>query len=354
METLEFIAVGDVSLVSQQGQDPFKHVGRYLRAGDLLFGNLEATLSDTDATVEKEVTLGVPPQRVRYLRQAGFDIVSLANNHILDCGPEGLRQTLAALRQEGIRFVGAGDRLSPQGHEIIERQGLRIGFLAYGENIPSALPAGVFVNRIDRPRMLEQIHSLRPRCDVVVVSLHWGIEYAFYPSPGQIEQARELIRNGATLVLGHHPHVVQGVEPLEKGLILYSMGSFQFEPRREEARPSFMLHARLSPRGVERYALIPTYINGMDQPHLTRGKSRLMMRRFIEQLSAPVRTDRVTEKWWFEQVAPVYLQSNLKAWTTRVKKYGLRHVVQLMRWLVAGFTIKCYLGLLRSRIGQHE
>ena len=252
VETVDLIALGDVSLVCREGQDPFEHVGAFLRAGDLLFGNLEAVLSDAGPATEKEVTLCVPPRQVEYLKRTGFDVVSVANNHILDCGPQGLSQTLATLREQGIRFVGAGDRVSPQGYEIIECKGLRLGFLAYCENGVADLPAGVFVNRISRPVILEQLHGLKPQCDIVAVSLHWGIEYAYYPSPEQIELARDLIRNGAALVLGHHPHVVQGFEQIGAGLIVYSLGSFQFKPRLEEARPSFVLRARLSTHGVER------------------------------------------------------------------------------------------------------
>jgi len=354
MKTAELIAVGDVSLVCPNGHDPFEHVGRYLRAGDILFGNLETALSDAGVAVEKEVALGVSPRQAEYLKRAGFDVVSIANNHILDYGSRGLSQTLAALREHGIRFVGAGDASSPQEHEIIERNGLRVGFLAYWDNGAPALPDGAFVNRIDRPMILEQVHSLKRQCDTVAVSLHWGIEYVYYPSPRQIELARDLIRNGAALVLGHHPHVVQGIERLGNGLIAYSLGSFQFEPRREEARQSFVLRARISARGVERYKLIPTQISDADRPRFTRAGDRRETLRFVERLSAPIGEGRVTEKWWFEQAAPIYLRASLRAWITRVRKYGVRHLMQFMRWLVARFTIRCYLGYLRTLVGQHE
>jgi poly-gamma-glutamate capsule biosynthesis protein CapA/YwtB (metallophosphatase superfamily) len=99
--TVELLAVGDVSLVCSDGSDPFAHVERYLQAGDLLFGNVETVLSDLAPVVEKEIALSVPPQRAQYLKDAGFDVVSVANNHILDCGPRGLSQTLAALREQG-------------------------------------------------------------------------------------------------------------------------------------------------------------------------------------------------------------------------------------------------------------
>lgn len=351
---VELIAVGDISLVCAAGADPFEHVGRYLRAGDLLFGNLEAALSDAGIAVEKEVALSVPPRHAEYLRRTGFDIVSVANNHILDCGPQGLSQMLAVLRKQGIRFVGAGDNSSPRGYEIIECKGLRVGFLAYTQHGASGLPNGVFVNQIDRPMILEQLQGLKLQCDVVVISLHWGLEYVHYPFPRHIELARDLIRNGAALVLGHHPHVVQGIEQLGKGLIAYSMGSFQFEPRRREARLSFILHARISSQGVERYKLIPALVVDGDHPQLARNDDRREILRLVERISAPIREGRVTEKWWFQQVGPIHLRVNLPAWITRVRKYGVRHLVQFARWLVSPFTVRCYVGCLRALVGQHE
>lgn len=354
METLELIAVGDVSLSGPDGQDPFEHVARLLRAGDIVFGNLECVLCDTGAGAEKEITLRAAPARVGYLRQAGFDIVSVANNHILDFGPAGLDQTLAVLREQGIRFVGAGRTASQRGYEIIERKGLKVGFLAYYENGGGNSQNASLVNRIDRHAILEQIADLKRRCDVLVVSLHWGIEYIHYPSLGQIQLARDLLRSGAALVLGHHPHVVQGIERIGKGLIAYSLGSFQFEPRKEEARHSFILQVRISAWGVEDYRAVPAHIGKGERPRRVRNAHRREMLRFIERIGEPIRDGRITDKWWFEQAGATYLHDNLQAWAARVRKYGIRHLVQFARWLVSRFTIKCYLGCLRALVSPHE
>ncbi len=354
METLKLIAVGDISLSGPDGQDPFERVARLLHAGDIVFGNLECVLCDTGAGTEKEITLRADPARAGYLRRAGFDIVSVANNHVLDFGPAALDQTLAVLREHGIRSVGAATTASQRGYEIIERQGLKIGFLAYCQTDAGNPHDESLVNQIDRNTILEQMADLKPRCDVVIVSLHWGIEYIHYPSPGQIQLARDLLRSGATLVLGHHPHVAQGIDRIGRGLIAYSLGSFQFEPRKEEARHSFILHARISARGVEDYRAIPAHVSEQDRPCRVRGAYRREMLRFIERISKPVRENRVTDKWWFEQAGATYLHENLKAWATRVRKYGMRHRLQFARWLVSRFTIKCYLGYLRALVGQHE
>jgi poly-gamma-glutamate capsule biosynthesis protein CapA/YwtB (metallophosphatase superfamily) len=351
--TLELIAVGDVSLVCPEGQDPLAHVARYLRAGDIVLGNLEAALCAGGVAVEKEIVLRAPPESARYLRQAGFTILNVANNHTLDFGPAGLSRTLAALKEQGLRFTGVCDRWAQPGQEVIECKGLRVGFLGYHE-ADAAAPSAAFLKPMDRPAMLAELHRLTPRCDVAVVSLHWGIEYAHYPSPGQIELARDLVRNGAGLVLGHHPHVVQGIEELETGLVLYSLGHFQCEPRQAEACRSFLARVTLSARGVERYKLLALRIDGDNRPHFAWGAERRRMRQFVERISRPVHEDGITENWWFEQIGAEYLRGSLQAWAVRVRKYGWRHAASLVRWLVSRFTIKCCLGWFRSLSRPHE
>jgi hypothetical protein len=355
VRTLELLAVGDVSLACRDEQNPFRHVARYLRRGDIVFGNLEGTICDAGLGVEKEITLRVPPLRVGYLRQAGFTVVSAANNHALDFGPSGLREMLAVLRRQDVRFIGVSDhRSDTEGYEIIERDGLKVGFLGFCETPPVGRDDGLFLYPVDGEVVFAQLHRLKPLCDVVVISLHWGIEYAPYPSPRQIDLARDLVAGGASLVLGHHPHIVQGIDELETGLIAYSLGSFQFEPKREEARQSFVLRATLSARGVERYKLIPVRIDEEYRPRLVWGRDRTGVLEVVEQLSLPIREGGITEKWWFEQIAPMYLHGNLRAWKRRIRKYGVRHLAQFLRWLVSRFTIKCYLGLLRTLAGPHE
>jgi poly-gamma-glutamate capsule biosynthesis protein CapA/YwtB (metallophosphatase superfamily) len=354
MRTLEFVAVGDVSLACSGARDPFERIARYLRAGDIVFGNLESVLCEAGTAAEKEMTLRVSPRKAGYLRRAGFTILNVANNHALDYGSTGLNETLSVLREQGIRFVGCVGSPSETGGEIIECKGLRVGFLGYCEGAGAGEREMPPIYPIDRDLILEQLDNLRQYCDVAIVSLHWGIEYVYYPSPGHVELARDLIANGAGLVLGHHPHVVQGLEEFEKGLIVYSLGSFQFDPRRKEARHSFICRATLSAAGVERYKLLPVRIDDENMPRLVWKGGRKWMLEFVDRISAPIWEDRITERWWFEQIAVAYLRASLEAWVARVRKYGVRHFVPFIRWLVSRFTIKCYLGLLRSRAGLHE
>jgi hypothetical protein len=115
-----------------------------------------------------------------------------------------------------------------------------------------------------------------------------------------------------------------------------------------------MLSVRIGKHGVERYRMIPVQLDDDNVPHLARGRERKEVARLVQGISTPIRENRITERWWFEQVAPIYLRGNLGAWFKRVRRYGLRHLVQFSRWLVSGFTIKCYFGLLRRRVRLHE
>jgi len=351
---LELVAVGDISLACPQGRDPFDGVARYLRAGDIVFGNLEGALCDPGAEAEKEIVLRAGPEMAAHLGQAGFTVLNVANNHALDFGPAGLSRTLAVLREHDIRSIGVSSRLSARQHEIVERNGLTTGFLGYYEAGSDYSLYHDFVNCIDQDAIRRQLQGIRRQCSVAVVSLHWGIEYVHYPSPRQIELAHALIDGGATLVLGHHPLVVQGIEQYKSGLIAYSLGSFQFKPRRQEASRSFILRVGIGAQGVERYKVIPVRIDEENRPRMMRGEERREMLRFVEQISGPVREGRVTEKWWFEQASGAYLGRNLQAWIARIRKYGFRHVVQFLGWLASRFTVKCCLGFLRSRVRLHE
>jgi hypothetical protein len=348
-KAVNLIAVGDISLAGPEGYDPFEHVARHMQAGDIVFGNLECTFSDAGHSVEKEIVLRTSPARAGYLHRAGFRVLNVANNHALDFGPEGLRRTLAVLREQGIHAIGIGRSLCDTEHTIIECGGVKVGFLGYCNLGTHDQAAATLLNPIDRRLILEQVSRLRPCCEIAVVSLHWGIEYTHYPSPDQIELARELVDNGTGLVLGHHPHVLQGIEARGTGLIAYSLGNFQFQPRRQQSRQSLILHARIGPQGVQHHRMIPVWIDERNHPRLARGSKRKETLCFTERISAPIQEGRIVEKWWFEQTARTYLAVNMRAWITRLRRYGVRHLVPFMRWLAAGFTIKCYLGFWRAR-----
>lgn len=234
-------AVGDVLLggsaagvLAQRGFDhSFAATREHLQAADLAVGNLEAPLTVSEEEwLDKTFRFKVPPASSAALRRAGFDVLTLANNHLGDFGPSGVLETLATLDREGIARAGAGANLAEARRPaVLEVRGEKIAFLAYSNTFPTEFYAGP-----GRPGtapgyaryVRTDVRAARRIADYVVVSFHWGGERETVPKDYQRELAHLAIDSGAQVVLGHHPHVLQGVEAYRGGIIFYSLGNFAF------------------------------------------------------------------------------------------------------------------------------
>lgn len=235
--TIRFGAAGDLLLArSASGGDSrepaqlLAGLEPLLASCDLLLGNLECTLPGNGATVPTEPRVISTPAMIRACIRAGFNVLSLANNHMFDCGREGFAAVRDLLRSENVAFFGAGDDLEEaMAPAIVERNGLRLAFFGAADERSGARQfAGQGqwgVARLDMDRLLAEVSRVRPLVDHVIVSLHWGEERFSIPSPLQLDQARRLAEGGVSLVLGHHPHVVQGMEIYRGVPIVYSLGN---------------------------------------------------------------------------------------------------------------------------------
>ena len=233
-------AVGDVVLdrdmIPMMEQDgagsPFAHVAALLQDADLTVANLEAPFTERGAPADKTYTFRVPPRFARGLVEAGIDVVSLGNNHAADYGTEGLVDTLATLTDLGIAYTGAGDDdASARRPALVTVRGLTLAFLSYTDVDGSAFagPDTPGVAFADPTTIAADVAAARGGADAVIVMLHFGIEYTDAPQPAQQTLARAAIDAGALLVLGHHPHTLQGWERYGGGVIAYSLGNFVFD-----------------------------------------------------------------------------------------------------------------------------
>lgn len=278
-------AVGDVMLtrgvgkvIDEMGVDhPFERVKGLISRADVAFCNLETSVSARGTAIPgKLIWFRSRPEVAGALARAGFDIVSLANNHILDYDTPSLLDTMDYLDKAGVRYVGAGrnirDARTPSIIEVpVPRGSLRIAFLAYNELSfvywSSAYPR-MFVATdtvsgtapMVPGQILEDVKKARELADMVVVSLHWGTEYVSWPSQRQRKLARDIIDAGASLVLGHHPHVLQGFEVYRGGLIAYSLGNFVFDQRGLPRNQSLILAVGLGAEGPLWAQLVPVLI----------------------------------------------------------------------------------------------
>ncbi len=232
---------GDVMLSRYVGRNarlqndpawPFRDIAPLFQCADIAFVNLESPFSSRQRPFDKGMIFGASPAMVEGMRLAGIDVASTANNHARDCGGEGIEFTLELLNKNGIAAVGTGSNEAlAHGGVILERNGTRFGFLAYtydqrNGNYPDDDDR---VAVMDIQRLQEDLECMRPRADVSIVSMHAGAEYQPKPNSRQISFAHAAIDSGASIVAGHHPHVVQPVERYKSGVIFYSLGNLIFD-----------------------------------------------------------------------------------------------------------------------------
>ncbi|MDR6878965.1 CapA family protein [Bacillus sp. 3255] len=234
--------VGDVLMASKvedilkvKGYDyPYMNVKDYLSKPDVTIANLETPVTTRGTVQTKDYVYRSSPLALPALKASGVDLVNLANNHVMDYGPEGLLDTMDALDETGIQRMGAGqDSEEAYKPVIVEKNGLRIAFFGFSRVVPEASwkagPGHVGVAETYSYKLpVEAIQKAKAQADLVVVVAHWGVERADRPDKNQTDLAHRYIDAGADLVVGGHPHVLQGIEQYKGKWIAYSLGNFIF------------------------------------------------------------------------------------------------------------------------------
>ena len=282
IKPVKIIAVGDINLGRQTGQKilagdidyPFQFIGDYLRSADITFGNLESQLTDLDGETQSptnEYRFAGPPDGAQTLANAGFDIVSVANNHMWDYGKDSLFETLDNLDKSKVKYAGASE-IPDQLYQptITEVNGQTIAWFAVTAILNGYEKSGAtdYVAWADTDKLLPAVQQIRPWVDWIIVSMHRGVEYDNIPSDPQRDFAHQIIDVGADIVIGHHPHVPQGIENYNNGLIFYSLGNFAFwQPMEYWTQHSFVAEITLYSDRKFNYTIIP--IDAGWQPQLT-------------------------------------------------------------------------------------
>ena len=243
--TIRFVFAGDI-LLSDHVLAAYNKTGTIgsvvdqglrdvIDGSDVFMANQEFPFSNRgSAAADKQFTFRLPPEKVSLLKEMGIDIVTLANNHALDFGTDALLDTCDTLDEAGIYRVGAGANLEEARKPVImEIKGKTIGFLGASRVIPvgswnaTATSPGMLTT-YDPAMLLVDIKSAKETCDFVIVYVHWGIERDEYPQDYQRTMGKQYIDAGADMVIGSHPHVLQGMEYYNGKPIVYSLGNFVF------------------------------------------------------------------------------------------------------------------------------
>ena len=350
MGRLRLMAAGDIWLQTGVAGTRLGRSGTSSGQRPPLWKPGDHALKDRRAARKHHVSLH--PRYRPVLVDAGFDILSVANNHSTDLGAEGLRNTLHALESRGILPIGASASPDRRGPVILERNGVTIGFAGYTTG-RIAVSGDARVNRLVEEEVLSDIEALAGRCDHIAISLHWGTEMACYPSPRQIGLAHRLIDAGATLILGHHPHTMQAVERYRGGLIAYSLGMFQFDPHwpHNLSPVGFILSVDLQKGGViGEFEVIPIIVDDDFVPRPGEGTEGENIRAFITGISRPVAEGGITWARWFEEIAPAYMKMNLESYRYRIRRGGPLPFLEMGVWLCTPFCLGCYVGLARRSL----
>lgn len=271
---VELVAVGDVMLgrgVAETPADPFAAVTSWLAAADLTLGNLEGvivaggTARAAPPDGPQPYILHMPTTAADTLRTAGFDLLGQANNHSLDYGAAGLAETAERLQTAGITPFGLGETV------LREVDGVRLAFLAF--NMVNGEP-----HPWDVTRATAAVAAARETADAVIVSMHWGYEYHLRADPAQVSAAEAMVAAGADVIVGHHPHVVQGVAAGEQTFVAYSLGNFVFDQAQEETRQGLALRLFVDTQGLRAVQALPLWAG--PQPRLmTAAEGAALLRR---------------------------------------------------------------------------
>ena len=224
-----------VARVAREKRDPafpLRDLAPVLQAADIAFVNLESPFSDRGAVVEHGMIFKAEPEMIAALELAGVDVVSTANNHARDQGSHGVEFTLDWLQSHQIAVAGTGSSAeAAHAGVVIERNGIKFGFLGYTYDQSNGNHSDMDdrVAVMDVAQMREDVGKLATRADAIIVSMHAGVEYSPKSNAQQVAFARAAIDAGASVVVGHHPHVTQPWERYGQGVIFYSLGNLVFD-----------------------------------------------------------------------------------------------------------------------------
>ena len=251
----------------------FEKIKDYLNSFDILFGNLEGPISDGGTKTGSIYSFRMNPKSAVALQEAGFDILSVANNHIGDWSKTAMKDTFENLKNAGIEYSGGGDN-KKEAYEIkiILKNDTKIAYLSFSQFGKGYLEAGddtAGIAIISDEKLKSGIEKAKAENDIVIVSFHFGDEYKKEPNTYQKTFAHKAIDYGADLVIGHHPHVVEPIEVYKDKYIAYSLGNFVFDQHfSKETMEGLVLKATVENKNITEVSSDRVVINKYYQPEL--------------------------------------------------------------------------------------
>ena len=364
---MRLIFTGDMAFCRKVGEDILKNKYRLpeniitkFHNADFSLVNLECPLSDSAKPAWNYfTTLKGPAKAINILKDLHVDVASLANNHIADYGKTGFEHTILLLNKHNIKWTGAGwtpeEARTPL---IFEKTGQKIGILALAQPEISAAKNGKWgAGVLKNDRAVSQMEKLADQVDIAIAYLHFGVEFSSYCTPGQVKLSRQLIDAGAILVVGHHPHVVQGYEYYKNGFIAYSLGNFVFDMN--PGKHKFSRLGLIIEADIEKNRLQNVHITPVNTKHGNTSLLNIILNKeaddYLKTLSAPLKSREILlEKYFFTCRDNMIIHMKAIAHFLRKRKIRsifdwqgqqfwpqiLRLRIDLFRFLFAGDALK--------------
>lgn len=329
MKTTSILITGDLApqgrileLVKEnKTKDFFNDFKPHLLSSDINITNLECPFVLEAKKIKKTGPyLKAPIESVNLLIEGRFDVVTLANNHILDYGYDGLKTTIETCEKNDIKTVGAGlDKKTVITPLILNKNNKKIGIINIAEEEFSVIPSGEYgANSFNVLELYKTIKDLKEKVDVIILIAHGGHEFYKYPSPEIVKRYRLLVEFGVDVVVGHHPHCHSGYEKYEDGLIFYSLGNFSFDwpdMKKEGWNQGFAVKFEISDSNEIDFKIIP-YVQGREKPGVCLLDEKANKKFFdeLEDINSVIQSEKLLMNEWENLV-----NSNVKQYLTLIQ-----------------------------------
>lgn len=340
----DLLFTGDCFVRSKDGNIPFtKEVVEMMQGSANVCVNLETTVGTGGVKAPKAYNFQIPPNSLNYLKEGGVNITSVANNHSLDYGEEGFKQTIENLKQENFQIIGEVNN---------NVYTIKVNDVTYC--ISSYYGGGGVMPACSETAILNNIKKYRSTSGVMIVCLHWGEEYSAYPKPKQQQLARKLIENGVDVIIGHHPHVPQGVEIYKGKLIFYSLGNFNlfvnhpYAEKLTETKYGYCVGINFSLDHGLQYEIIPIYINELWQPELIESEAeKNKFNKYLTEISNPL-PKGVSNSFYYSHSAKHIFKNYYPSWRKQIKEQGAKRLFDMIKWHIHPATLVYYWGVVMS------
>lgn len=218
---------------------PFLNCKKLVKDADISLVNLEGPVSQNGTPITYKSSLRTDPFWFEGIKNAGFNFFNLSNNHMYDYEEIAINDTITLLNENNLQFIGYGENSNEAKEPVVfEKNGIKIGFLSFCSVVNKAHLYATEnksgISLLNENELINDIEDIKTKVDIVILILHWGLEQYNYPTPDQIRIGHKAINAGASLIIGHHSHTVQGIERYKNGIIAYSLGNFLFDHIRWE------------------------------------------------------------------------------------------------------------------------